>query len=159
MADIFSPDQKSVKLRGKIRYAQGLGKLDYKFDEHGKYTCVLYLDSDSLEMIREMQLHGLQNKLKKDEDGYHVSLSRPGSKVFDGIRKEFGAPKITGPQGRYVTPNEIGNGSDVECTLEVYKWKPRGGNKYNVAMRLSSVDVHELIEFTPIKKDPEPEEF
>jgi hypothetical protein len=157
MADLFSPEQKTLKLRGKIRYAHQLGKLDYTFSTpqkpEGKWNCVLYPNSDSVAIIREMQDYGLANKLKKDDDGYFMQFSRPEFRTFKGVRKDFSPPIVRRAEGSAITPNTIGNGSDCEIILEIYKWKPPVGSKYNVAARLQEVIVHELIEYTPEKKD------
>ena len=155
----FNPDQKSVKLCGKIKYARGLqtAKL-FDTDEPPKWTCVLYPDADSVDTIRNMQDNGLMNKLKKDDDGYHITLSRPEWKVYKGVRKEFSPPYCRMRDGAGVAPNNVGNGSDVEATLETYKWKQRGGQRFNVAMRLNGIDIKELVEFIPEKQEANSEE-
>lgn len=139
----ISENTKEVYLKGKIKWSQGLFRLD---DMYSKWTVKFYPDAESLEIIRELQALGLKNKVEKDEDGYVTTLSRPGQKMMKGIVKAFTPPVVEDKDGNALTGG-IGNGSDAICKMEVYKYKSPGGNKWQVAYRLAAVRVMNLIPF------------
>lgn len=68
-----------VFLQGKVKWVRA-----HQPNEWQKWAMVLYPNAESLEKIRELQAEGLKNVIKKDEDGYHVSFSRPTSVLIRG---------------------------------------------------------------------------
>lgn len=136
-----------VFLKGKSKWVRHLTP-----NEWGKWSCVLYPDPPSLEKIRELQAEGLKNTIKKDEDGYYCTFSRPTSKVFKTKVQGFAPPEIldgrvTLPDGGHPPLNEnVGNGSDVTIKLEVYQHGTPGGGKAKAARWLSLL-VHTLVPY------------
>ena len=121
-------------------------------DPWNKYKHVLYPDQESLELLRDLQAQGMKNPIKKDEDGWYVTLSRPASKEIRGKVVGFTPPEVLMADG--VTPlrdTMVGNGSDVTTKLEVYKHKTPGGGEA-VAARWLSSRIDNLIPFDG-KKD------
>jgi hypothetical protein len=128
-------------------------------DPWGKWKHVLYLDPESLEKVRELQAQGVKNVLKKDEEGYYTTFSRPGQKVYKGIVKGLAPPEILDgslpkmADGSYppMRPDVmVGNGSDITTVLEVYEHGTPGGGKAKAARWLSSI-VFNLVPFVPTK--------
>lgn len=141
----ISEDTKEVFLKGKIKWANSLFVPDTMYEP--KWQAKLYPDEDSVDIIRELQSLGLMNKIAKDDDGWYTSVSRPTQKMFKGVLKPLTPPVIEDNEGNPITSNIIGNGSDVICKMEVYKYKAQGGNRWKVAYRLASVRVVNLIKF------------
>jgi hypothetical protein len=105
-----------------------------------KWSHVLYPDNESLEKLRDLQSQGMKNLIRKDEDGWYITLSRPAErKTRDGTRFGMNPPEILMADG---TPlrlgTKIGNGSDVTTKLEVYSHKTPGGGKAKAARWLST---------------------
>src|SRR5476651_1198015 len=55
-----------------------------KVNDWGKWTMVLYPNDKSLARIRDLQGEGVKNVIKKDDDGYYTTFSRPNSKLMRG---------------------------------------------------------------------------
>jgi len=111
----------------------------------------LYPDTKSLEAIRELQTQGVKNQLKKDDDGYHMTFSRPFEKE---IKDKNGTTRKIGFTPVQVLDNQnlpfdglIGNGSDVTVKLEVYTHGTPGGGKAKAA-RLYAIKVDNLVPYT-----------
>lgn len=141
----ISENTKEVFLKGKIKWANSLFTPDTMYEP--KWQAKLYLDDESVEIIRELQSLGLMNKISKDDDGWYTSVSRPTQKMFKGVLTPLTPPVIEDNEGNLITQNIIGNGSDVICKMEVYNYKPQGGNRRKVAYRLASVKVVNLIRY------------
>lgn len=137
-------NQEWIFLQGKGKYIKTKRPNDW-----GKWTCMLYPNNESLEKIRELQGQGLKNTLKKDEDGYNATFSRPVEKTFkkSGLERKIGfSPvEVLGPDGK---PYDglIGNGSDITVKLEVYQHNTPGGGKAKAA-RLSAIRIDNLVPF------------
>lgn len=142
-------------------YFQGKAKWfrPAKVNEWGKWSHVLYPDDKSLEIIRTLQSEGVKNVLKKDEDGYFISIGR-NSEIRR--RSDAGGMKMVG-----MTPPEvikdgmpfkepIGNGSDITTKVEVYQHSTPGGGKAK-AMRWISSRIDNLIPYE-MPNDQFPEE-
>lgn len=140
--------------RTQFYYLQGKTKWHRhtSLNQWNKWAMVLYPNPESLEKIRELQAEGLKNVIKKDEDGYCVSFSRPGSKSYltkDGIPqvKGFAPPEVLESDGLTPMRNvNVGNGSDVTVKIEVYEHKTPGGGKAKAA-RWMSTRVDNLVPF------------
>lgn len=126
---------------------------------YNKWSVVLYPDTDSLEKVRELQLEGLKNRLRKDDEGYNVNFSRPVSKENkkSGQLMTFQPPKVVDKEGNPMDGVAIGNGSDITIKLEVYSHAVPGSSKTAKAARLASIRVDNLIPFNK-EKDFTPEE-
>lgn len=132
-----------IFVKGKTKWFRA-AQPDPKYE---KWSHVLWLDNESLEKIRELQARGLKNLLKKDEDGYYISLGRPTNRKINGRITGLAPPEVIMADG--VTPLRnvnVGNGSDVTTKLEVYEHKTPGGGKA-VAARWLSSRIDNLVEF------------
>lgn len=120
-------------------------------NEWEKWSHVLYMDQESLEKIRELQGKGLKNLIKKDEDGWYTTFSRPSKlKTKRGIEVALTPPEVIDSDGRPLQPGiMVGNGSDVTTKLECYQHSTPGGGKA-VAARWMSSRIDNLI---PYEKD------
>lgn len=134
--------------QGKIKWA----RLE-RVNDWGKWTCVLYPNAKSLERLRELQAEGVKNVIKKDDDGYFTTFSRPNTKLLKGKIIAFEPVKVVwkitpeNPQGEpYV--GIIGNGSDCTLKVEVYTHGTPGGGKAKAA-RLFSIRIDTLVPFNP----------
>jgi len=143
-------------LASEYLYVQG--KLSWvkcdKPDEWGKWKATIHPTPASLEKIRDLQAEGLKNVLKKDEDGYYVSFSRPTQRMLKGKVIGMVPPTIVGEDGAPLN-KAIGNGSDGILKLEVYQHNTPGGGKAKAA-RLESVKVTNFIPFVR-EKDLDPQ--
>lgn len=137
-------------------YVYVQGKLSWvKFDipnEWGKWTATIHPNEKSLEIIRGLQGEGMKNILKKDDDGYYTTFSRPTQRMMKGKVIGMAPPEVLQADGK--TPLKgilIGNGSDGVLKLEVYSHGTPGGGKAKAA-RLMSIKVDNLIPFE-LKRD------
>lgn len=137
----------------EYKYVQGKAKWAklQQPDEWGKWKIVLYPNPESLEMIRDLQAQGIKNVIKKDEDGYYTTFSRPTSIQAKGKVVGLAPPEVLEADGKTVFKNLIGNGSDVTLKLEVYQHGTPGGGKAKAA-RLMSIRVDNLVPFE-MKRD------
>lgn len=147
------PETKSkteyVYLQGKAKWA----RLQTP-DPWGNWKITLYLTPDSYNQMSALKNEGVKNIIKKDEDGYHVTLRRPVNKEMRGKLQGFAPPEVINPDGTPLRDVLIGNGSDVTVKLEVYSHKtPSGG--YAKAARLQGVRVDNLVPFE-LSRDFEP---
>ena len=109
-------------------------RMDTKFGE--KFNLDLSLDEKNLAKIKGT---GWRGKVKEDEDGVMwAKFSRNNTQDFGGKIETLGPPKLYEADGRtpWDASVEIGNGSRLSITLEVYESK-----KYGVGSRLLSVAV------------------
>ena len=131
-----------IYLKGKAKWANRLYVPDI---EYKKWGLVLYPDVASLEIIRDLQAQGVKNVLKKDDDGYYISLGRPTEKVIRGKVVPFSPPVVLDKEGNATTVS-IGNGSDVTVKIEAYAHGTPGGGKAK-AIRLQSVRIDNLVPY------------
>jgi hypothetical protein len=115
----------------------------------GKYTAMIYpLPGEDLEKVRELAAKGVKNMIKKDDDGYYVTYSRPSEKTDKNGRKFGLAPvEIMLKDGSPFLGN-VGNGSDGTLKLEVYQHSTPSGSK-TYAARLMAIRVDELVPYEP----------
>lgn len=138
--------------QGKVKWV----RVD-RVNDWGKWTVVLYPNATALERIRELQGDGIKNVIKKDEEGYYTTISRPNTKLMRGKVVAFEPPKVVMPDGQPFTGN-VGNGSDCTIKCEVYSHPTPGGGKAK-AIRLVSIRIDNLVpynpdvQFTPLEKD------
>jgi len=144
-----------VYLKGKASWVQA-----HKVNEWGKWSMQLHPDTESLNIIRDLQTEGVKNVIKKDDDGYFVRLARPNEikikgklvgmvppEVFDGTKplKDDEGNVV----GFYPLKEYVGNGSDVIVKMEVYSHGvPGQPGKKQKAMRWLSLRVDDLVPYT-----------
>lgn len=139
-----------IYLQGKAKWFRPL-----QLNQFGKWSHVLYPNNESLEKIRELQSEGVKNQLKKDEDGYYVSLSRPSEiEIYSPSgKKKVGLtpPTVIDADGRPFL-DSVGNGSDVTTKMQVYSHRTPGAPGSTTpgkakAMRWESTRIDNLIVF------------
>ena len=131
-----------VFIQGKISWLKNTVP-----DEWGKWKVTIHPNAESLEKIRELQTEGIKNVLKKDDDGYYTTFSRPTQKMIKGKVIGFAPPEVLQADGKTpLTGILVGNGSDGTVKLEVYSHGTPGGGKAKAA-RLLSIKVDNLIPF------------
>lgn len=138
---------KSIKdthefFQGKAKWA----RLE-RVNDWGKWTIVLYPNAKSLERIRELQAEGVKNVIKKDDDGYYTTFSRPNTKLIKGKIIAF-PPVSVVTDDKLPFTGIIGNGSDCTLKCEIYSHSTPGGGKAK-AIRLESVRIDTLVPFNP----------
>lgn len=113
-----------------------------------KWSHTLWPDNESLEKLRDLQSQGMKNLIKKDEDGWYISLSRPAErKTRDGTRFGMSPPEVLNTDGTPFPMGQlVGNGSDITTKLEVYEHKTPGGGKAKAA-RWMSTRIDNLVPF------------
>lgn len=124
-----------------------------RLNDWGKWTHVLYLNNDSLDKFKALQasdadVQGIKNVLKKDEDGYFTTFSRPGTITRRGKTEALTPPLVFESDGK--TPwqgGAIGNGSDVTTKIEVYEYNVPGANKRGRAVRWLSTKIDQLVPY------------
>lgn len=121
-------------------------------NEWGKWTVTVHPTVESLEKIRELQAEGVKNVIKKDDDGYFTTFSRPTQKMMKGKVIGLAPPEVLQADGKTpLTGILVGNGSDGVVKLEVYQHGTPGGGKAKAA-RFLSVKIDNLIPFE-LKRD------
>jgi hypothetical protein len=140
------PNTEFVYVQGKGKWIRTKG-----INEWGKWTATIYPIPADLEKIKKLQEQGLKNHLKKDEDGYFMSFSRPFEKEFrdkNGTTRKVGftAVEVVDDKG-LPFDGLIGNGSDVTLKLEVYQHGTPGGGKAKAA-RLLGIRIDNLVPFS-----------
>lgn len=146
----------TIYLDGKAKFVFVV-EPDAKFN---KWQVLLYPDAPSLDKIRDWQTNwGLKNKLKKDDDGYNMTFSRPTFREDKklGITTPMAPPLVVEKDGKTPFPRttRIGNGSDIHLGLEVYEHAQPGTAKKAKAARLKSIRVDNLVPYENYIKDAE----
>lgn len=137
-------NSKDVFIKGKCKWA----RLD-KLNKYGKWSIVVYPISEDIEKLRELQAEGVKNVMKKDDDGYYMTFTRPPNITVRGIVKGMTPPQVMEADGKTPLRNLIGNGSDVTVKLQAYKHNvptAAPGTKAT-AIRLEAVRVDNLVPF------------
>lgn len=90
----------------------------------GNYTLDLYLDADSMALLKKT---GLQLKIRESEHGTYVKFKRTPKKIIRGNLIDMGKPHIYIEQDGERVPfsGNIGNGSDVLVKVRIYD-TPKG---------------------------------
>lgn len=130
--------EENVFLKGKIKWCKHI-RPD---TQYSKWSVVMYIAGEELDKVREWQAAGIKNSVKKDEDGWFITLSRKTSFTYKGREVGLEPPRVVDAKGVPIVGN-IGNGSDgvAECILWMSKNYP-GKNLRWVGLR-----VDNLIEF------------
>jgi len=118
--NVKSRPEEAVYLKGICKWVKHL-QPDFKFELDGKWSMVLYLEGEELDKARELQATGIKNTIKKDDDGWYITLSRKCS--FDMRGKKVGRepPRVFTVEGEKEVPVTVmvGNGSTgtAKCIL------------------------------------------
>jgi len=135
-----------VLIKGTAKYAK-LGNLD----QWGKWSCAIYPDQESMVKIHKLISEGVKNKIRKDDDGYVITFSRP-AKIKTKSKGEVDmAPVIVeNDEGILLDTKFIEDGAEVTMKLETYGGKsPTGFGNYKAA-RLLAIRVHGMKSARPI---------
>jgi hypothetical protein len=144
------PRNEEVFLQGKVKWART--KIP---GQYGKWSVVLYPDAPSLDKIQELIKDGIKNELKKDDDGYYMTFSRPLDKTDRQGRKfSFTPPTVVDRENR-VLEGMVGNGSDCSIKLDIYGGTRPGGGTYKAA-RLDGIKVFNLVPYVPEESSNDP---
>lgn len=112
-----------------------------------KWNMAFYPDDKSRDEIMELQAKGLKNRLKKDNDGWNISLSRPVTKMMKGEEVKFDPPYLKDVEGKDLGDTSIGNLSDCTVELYVYEHNVPGSNKKSIAARWEGATITKLIPY------------
>ena len=145
MAQFFRKEEE-VFLKGKIKWCKHI-RPDTTYN---KWSVVMYITGDELDKAREWQAtQGIKNTIRKDDDGWYITLSRKTTITVKGRDVGLEPPRVftmaNGPDGPVEVPvNEaIGNGSDgvAKCIL----WSSRNYPGKN--LRWEALRIDNLIKF------------
>jgi hypothetical protein len=112
-----------------------------KFD---KWSLDLYLKREDIDRYRELKT---KNRIKKDEEGEYITMSRPVKMKRLGKEVALLPPTVTDKDGTPMPNANIGNGSEITVTLEYYPYSPPGKTEKEYACRLLAVRVDNLIPY------------
>lgn len=130
----------------KVYFLKGTAKWckHQKADEkYHKWSVDLYLDDDSWKKFAES---GSQLKVRENEDGKYIALSRATTKLIKGEAVIIDPPKLFDNEGNEITETLlIGNGSTVTCKISV-RDTPNG-----VGTTWEAIQINDLVEYTPAK--------
>lgn len=131
----------NIYIQGKVSWFRP--KVPNKWN---KWSVQIHPNDKGLEIIRDLQAQGVKNQLKKDQDGYYTSFSRPVTKeTSTGKILSFTPVEVFDKDGNKFDGN-VGNGSDVTLKLEVYQHATPGGGKAK-AVRWVSARIDNLVPF------------
>lgn len=130
-----------VYIQGKVKWFRP--KVPNKWN---KWSVQIHPNEKGLEIIRDLQAQGAKNQLKKDDDGYYASFSRPVTKeTSTGRILSFKPVEVFDKDGNPFDGN-VGNDSDATLKLEVYTHATPGGGKAK-AIRWVSARIDNLVPF------------
>lgn len=142
--------EEEVFIKGKIKWCKHL-QPDFQFDAAGKWSVVLYLEGVELDKARELQAQGIKNTIRKDDDGWYITLSRKCSYEVRGKHVGRTPPEVFRMDGEHKIPLDVrvGNGSDgiAKCIL----WSSPNFPGKN--LRWEALRVDHLLEYEDLKKD------
>lgn len=142
-------NSEDVLLKGKVSWVRMVQP-----NKYDKWSLTLHPDTESLNIIRDLQGDGVKNVVKKDDDGqYFLQISRPTTvELRKGVKQAVTPPIITHLDGRPMEGVAIGNGTDGTVIVEVYSHPVPNTEKRAKAMRLSGLKIENLVPFE-IKED------
>lgn len=154
--------EEEVFIKGKIKWCKHL-RPDMTFAP-GKWSVVMYIEGPELEKVREWQADGIRNSVKKDDDGWYITLSRKCAITVRGREVGLEPPKVIDKEGNVIA-GLVGNGSDgvAKCMLWTFNPTPQISGK---ALRWEALRVDNLVtyaegndypveELTTLKEQPE----
>lgn len=148
MTKRFTKDEE-VFLKGKIKWCKHI-RPDPTYN---KWSVVMYVTGEDLEKVREWQAAGIKNAVKKDEDGWFITLSRKTSINVRGKEVGLEPPKVTNPDLTPIT-TMVGNGSDGIAKCVLWSFNPQPGIS-GKALRWESLRVDNLVPFNPDNDYPD----
>lgn len=145
--------EEEVFLKGKIKWCKHI-RPDTMYN---KWSVVMYLAGPELDKAREWQAMGIKNTIKKDDDGWYITLSRKTTITVKGRDVGLEPPRVfemkEGPDGPVEVPitEMVGNGSDgiAKCIL----WSSKNYPGKNV--RWEALRVDNLIPFSTERDYPD----
>jgi len=137
-----------VYIPGKLKWARTTSP-----DKYSKWSVVVYPNEEGLERIHQLIEKGIKNPLRKDEDGYYMTFSRPVNKMIRGKVVAFTPPEVTEKDGTTKLKDLIGNGSDGVVTVEVYSYESPIDKKQGAAARLLAIRVDNLVPYNKASYD------
>lgn len=138
----FGKNSEKLTLQGKTTWARLFSP-----NKYDKWSLNFYPNKDSLDKFRDLQMDGVKNQLKKDDDGIYFQISRPTTiELRKGLKTPVTPPRVLN-NGTPVEDLTIGNGSGCDVTLEVYTHPVPNTDKRAKAIRLYSVDITDLVPF------------
>jgi hypothetical protein len=137
---------------GKTEYVYIQGKVSWfkpsMTNKWNKYSTQIHPNPEGLEKIRDLQAEGMKNQIKKDEDGYYCTFTRPVSKEFkSGKIITYTPVEVFDKDGKPFT-ELVGNGTDATLKIEVYEHPTPSGGKAK-ASRWVSARIDNLIPYVP----------
>lgn len=141
-------NDEEVYIKGKIKWCKHL-RPDAQYD---KWSVVMYVEGEDLDKVRELQGKGIRNAVKKDDDGWFITLSRKTSIETRGKSIPLSPPKVIDRDGN-ILEELVGNGSDgiAKCILWTYTHAGVQGK----ALRWEALRVDNLIPFTNASDYPD----
>jgi hypothetical protein len=131
-----------IYVKGKVSWVKAVTP-----NEWNKWSCRLHPDAESLEIIRDLQAEGIKNVIKKDDDGYYTTFSRPCEvELRKGVKVGVTPPEVVDGNGAPMEHVAIGNGSDGTLKLEIYSHSTPGGGRAKAA-RWAALRIDNLIPF------------
>lgn len=143
-------------IRGKCSWFRGR-----QVNKYDKWSHQLHPIPEDLEKIRGWQGEGVKNVIKKDDDGYFTTFTRP-------VKKETKTGKVLVFRPPYVLilkpdgtkepyDGNVGNGSDVLSEIELYEHPIPSGGKSKAARWVGST-IENLVPFDS-GSDFKPDEY
>lgn len=136
-------------LQGKVKWVRPTAP-----DPWGKWKHVLYPNQDSYNKLMEYKepkdgTSGFKNVIKKDEDGYFITLSRPTQMQVKGKIVGMAPPEMLDKDNKPLRDILVGNGSDATVKVSVYKHGVPGADKAKkaYAIRWEAMRVDNLIPY------------
>lgn len=155
--------KKYLYLKGKVCWVKHI-KPDEKFGAP-RWGLKFYPDKDALEQLRkecfepQENLKPIRNTLGQDDDGYHINLSRPVTKMMRGQIVAFTPPVVVNADGSPFLGKAIGNGSDCTVKIELYAHNVPGSPGVKArAIRWEGMRIDNLVDFDPTR-DLTPEQY
>lgn len=140
-----------VFLKGICKWVKHLAP-DFQFEPDGKWSMVLYLEGEELDKARELQSQGIKNVIKKDDDGWYITLSRKCSYEIRGKKVGREPPRVftIEPNGITESPvlEMVGNGTTgtAKCMLWGSKNFP-GKNLRWEALRVDNLVPYSQVDY------------
>lgn len=133
-----------VELKGKVSWVRMVQP-----NKYDKWSLTLHPDTESLNIIRDLQAEGVKNVIKKDDDNqYYLQISRPTTvELRKGVKSGVTPPIITDMDGRPMEGMAIGNGTDGTVICEVYSHPVPNSDKRAKALRLAGLKIENLVPF------------
>jgi len=144
--------EEEVTLKGKIKWCKHIVP-DTTFEPGGKWSVVIYLEGKELDKARELQAQGIKNTIKKDEDGWYMTVSRKASYEVRGKHIGRTPPEVFRVvDGMKETINRpVGNGSDG--VIKAMLWSSKNFPGKN--LRWEALRIDNLIEYEDLRDYPE----